>query len=234
MLNVKIRVKYEGDWTAELRDKDVFGQFLATTFRNRQYLGVVTLDVASEDCDEVLETIRNHRHTESMEVIEIRETDYGKRSTATIVINGLYHEYTPLQILLYEGYLPYGAFGELDNGEMTYDLLVEDRDSISDAVSLLREFGPVSVDRITQSFSSYVVPSVTEWQSLLSSLPPRQRELLDTALEEGYYDMPREITLKELADEVGVAKTTASQHLRKAERQIVSFVVRYMNLTQPN
>ena len=234
MLNIKLRVRYEGDWTAELRDADVFGQFMASTFRNRRYLGVVKLDVATEDQEAVLKTIRSHENTKSLEIIESHETEHGRREAVTTLIHGTYLEYTPLQILLYEGYLPYGAFGELENGEMTYDLLVEDRESISDAVSLLREFGTVSVERISEDFDSYVVPSMTEWQCLLKAVPTRQRELLVTALEEGYYEMPREITLEELADKVGVAKTTASQHLRKAERKLISFAIKYMNLTQPD
>ena len=230
MLNVKIRVTYENDWTAELRDFDVFGQFLASTFRGRRYLGVMTLDVAESDSDAVLDTIRNHDNTETLEIIETHKKDHGQRRSVTIRLHCTYIEYTPLQILLYEGYLPFGAFGELENGQMSYDLLVEDRDSITDAVSLLREFGSVEVERITKDFSTFVVPSVTEWQSLLQSIPSRQRQLLNAAMEEGYYEMPREITLEDLADEVGVAKTTASQHLRKAEQRVMNFVIKYVNL----
>jgi len=233
VLNVKIQVRYEGDWTDELRDNDVFGQFLASTFRNRRYLGVIKLDLAAEDYECVLETIRGHKNTESIDVIESNETDHGRRKSVNLLIKGSYLEYTPLQILLYEGYLPNGAFGELQNGKLSFDLLVEDRESISDAVSLLREFGTVSVERITQDFDTVIVPSITEWQSLFESIPTRQRELLNTAMEEGYYEMPREITLKELADEAGIAKTTASQHLRKAERRLVSFAIKYVNFTQP-
>ncbi|WP_433632936.1 helix-turn-helix domain-containing protein [Halomicrococcus sp. NG-SE-24] len=139
-------------------------------------------------------------------------------------------EYTPLQILLYEGYLPFGAFGELENGQMVFDLLVEDRESISEAVNLLREFGSVQVERITKDFQTHVVPSVTEWQNLLQSFSDRQREILDTAIEMGYYERPRETTLKELAEELELAKTTVSQHLRKAERRVVEFVAEYVNL----
>jgi predicted DNA binding protein len=229
VLNIKIQVRYEGDWTDELRDNDVFGQFLASTFRNRRYLGIIKLDVAAEDYESTLKTIRGHENTQSMDVIKSNETNHGRRKSVDLLIKGSYLEYTPLQILIYEGYLPNGAFGELQNGKMGFDLLVEDRESISDTVSLLREFGTVTVERITQDFDTVIVPSITEWQSLFESIPTRQRELLNTAMEQGYYEMPREITLKELADEVGIAKTTASQHLRKAERRLVSFTIKYVN-----
>lgn len=230
MLNVRIRVRYEGDWTADLQGYDVHGQFLASTFRGRKYLGIMTLDIDIDEYEDVLQTIRSHSNTKSLEVIESNEVDFQNRMTTTVLIHGAYLEYTPLQILLYEGYLPFGAFGELEQGQIIFDLLVEDRDSIPDAVSLLREFGTAQVERITQDFQSHVVPSMTEWQNLLQAFPDRQREVLNTAIEMGYYEMPRATTLEELAERVGVAKTTVSQHLRKAERKVIEFVAQYLNL----
>ena len=230
MLNVKVRVEYEEDWSADLREYDVFGQFLASTFRGRRYLGIIILDVASDDLDAVLETIRDHSYTESLELIESHEKGHGRRQSVTINLHCAYTEYTPLQILLYEGFLPFGAFGELENGKMSYDLLIEDRSNISDTVDLLREFGNVQVEHITQNFQTFVIPSVTEWQDLLQAFPAKQRELLNIAMEQGYYEMPRETTLEELANEAGVAKTTASQHLRKAERRVMQFLIQYVNL----
>ena len=196
MLSVRIRVNYEGDWTADLRGYDVSGQFLASTFRGRRYLGIMSLDLTEENFDDVLRTIREHDNTESLDVIESSQFQYRDRLTVTVLIRGNFMEYTPLQILLYEGYLPFGAFGELENGQMVFDLLVEDRESISEAVNLLREFGSVQVERITKDFQTHVVPSVTEWQNLLQSFSDRQREILDTAIEMGYYERPRETTLK--------------------------------------
>lgn len=230
MLNVKISVKYEDDWTAELGSYDVAGQFLASTYRDRRYLGLLAIDVAESDLEDVVETIRTHETTESVTIVESYDHQPADRHSATLLIHSTYMEHTPMQILLYEGYLPFGAFGELAHGTMSFDLLVEDRDEISDAVALLREFGTVEVERISREFRRQIVPSVSEWTELLESIPPRQQELLQVGLEMGYYDLPRRVTLQELADEVGIAKTTASQHLRKAESGIVEFFVKYMKL----
>lgn len=41
------------------------------------------------------------------------------------------------------------------------------------------------------------------------------------AVEAGYYDTPRTCTLTELADEVGLAKSTCSEILHRAEEIIV-------------
>jgi len=48
-----------------------------------------------------------------------------------------------------------------------------------------------------------------------------QRRLIETAVEEGYYDTPRRCTLTELADQLGIAKSTASERLHRAEGAII-------------
>ncbi|WP_435064358.1 helix-turn-helix domain-containing protein [Halobaculum sp. EA56] len=48
-----------------------------------------------------------------------------------------------------------------------------------------------------------------------------QRELLTAAIEAGYYDTPRETTLTELADRQGIAKSTASERLHRAEGKVI-------------
>lgn len=48
-----------------------------------------------------------------------------------------------------------------------------------------------------------------------------QREILVTAIEEGYYDTPRECTLTGLAETVGVAKSSASERLHRAESRVI-------------
>ena len=45
MLTVKIRVRYEGDWTEALSSYDVFAKFIATTFHYREYIGLIAIVV---------------------------------------------------------------------------------------------------------------------------------------------------------------------------------------------
>jgi hypothetical protein len=53
-------------------------------------------------------------------------------------------------------------------------------------------------------------------------LTERQRELLEAAVAAGYYETPRECTLSELADRLGVAKSSLSETLRRAEGRVAS------------
>lgn len=52
-------------------------------------------------------------------------------------------------------------------------------------------------------------------------LTDRQRELLRTAIRSGYYEVPREGTLVDVAEAVGVDKSTASGVLRRGEARLV-------------
>jgi predicted DNA binding protein len=59
-------------------------------------------------------------------------------------------------------------------------------------------------------------------------LTARQREVLLTAVEAGYYELPRESTTEEIADGVGIGRRTAEDHLRRAERKLVEALVEYL------
>jgi predicted DNA binding protein len=227
MLTAKICVRFEGDWTEQLRQYDVFGEFLASTFRNRRYLGLMALE--TDDLEATLDVIESHEDIRSIEVVETYQPASSSQAAATLFMKGNLSKFSPLQTLMYEGYLPLGQT-KLKDGRECFDLLLEDRDEISDAKEILDEFGHVHIERISREFRREITPSVAGWQELLSSIPQRQRELLNLALEHGYFDIPREVTLEELADEMGITKTTASNHLRKAERKLMQFLIRYIDL----
>lgn len=56
-------------------------------------------------------------------------------------------------------------------------------------------------------------------------LTQRQREVLEVAVREGYFEVPRECTLAELADGLNIDKSTASTILRRGESALVTWFV---------
>jgi hypothetical protein len=54
------------------------------------------------------------------------------------------------------------------------------------------------------------------------SLPPDQRRAMRAALDHGYYRMPREVTLDDLAAALDVPRSTLSYRLRRAEERLVT------------
>jgi len=57
--------------------------------------------------------------------------------------------------------------------------------------------------------------------SPLNQLTEKQREVLITAYKLGYYEIPRKITSKELANKLGLVDSTVAEHLRKAEQRLM-------------
>lgn len=230
MLTAKLSVTYEGNWTSSLVDYDVSGEFLASMFRDRQYTGLLALEVADDDHDDVIQLIRDHESTASLDVLERYAIGGIDRTSVTVLLRSNHVEFTPLQVLRCEGFIPLGGSGELRDGSELFDLLLTNREDLARAVGLLERFGPTTIESVSSGYDRRITPSVTEWNELFDSITPKRRQILNRALEAGYFDIPRGCTLQEIADDLGVAKTTASQHLRKAEREMMQFLVKYINV----
>lgn len=56
-------------------------------------------------------------------------------------------------------------------------------------------------------------------------LTEKQREVLDLAVLRGYYEDGSVVTLKHLADELGIARSTMGEHLKRAESEVVKKAV---------
>lgn len=56
----------------------------------------------------------------------------------------------------------------------------------------------------------------------IASLTDRQRSLLRRAIREGYYEVPRRTTHRELADSLGLSPGTVSDRLQRIERRVMN------------
>lgn len=56
----------------------------------------------------------------------------------------------------------------------------------------------------------------------MDSLTERQLEVVQTALELGFYDVPRKATTDEIASALGLNAATVSEHLQRAERNLLT------------
>lgn len=98
---------------------------------------------------------------------------------------------------------------DLKDGEAVWELTAS-RERLGRLGDQLDAFGiEFTVDRL----QSYIEP-----QQLLTD---QQERLIREAVEAGYYDTPRGCTLTELADKLGMAKSTCSETLHRAEGSIV-------------
>lgn len=54
----------------------------------------------------------------------------------------------------------------------------------------------------------------------MDRLTPAQREVLTLAFDRGYFEIPRQATLVNLAEEIGVSDQAASERLRRAQAKL--------------
>ncbi|MDY6818742.1 MAG: helix-turn-helix domain-containing protein [Halobacteriales archaeon] len=57
----------------------------------------------------------------------------------------------------------------------------------------------------------------------LDELTDRQREVIQTAYDMGYYEVPREVSTEAIAAELDVDPSTVAEHLQRAERNLLSY-----------
>jgi predicted DNA binding protein len=65
---------------------------------------------------------------------------------------------------------------------------------------------------------------------LFDDVTDRQMAALRLALESGYYEQPRQTSLRELADQTAVARSTYEEHLRKAENKLMTNAGQFLRL----
>ncbi|WP_306058010.1 helix-turn-helix domain-containing protein [Natronococcus wangiae] len=116
---------------------------------------------------------------------------------------------------------PLLLFSSRESG-IPIDLPVEIRDGEAAVdVTGSREQLATLAERLEQVGLRYRIERVEERPYESQLLSERQLEVVVTAVDEGYYDTPRRCSLTELADHLGIAKSTCSETLHRAEEAIV-------------
>lgn len=103
---------------------------------------------------------------------------------------------------------------------LTYPLEVYDGKLTVDIVSTHANISALG-DQLRADGLRFELAHIQSDHDATQVLTDRQEEVLFTAVEHGYYRSPRECTLTELAGELGIAKSTCSGTLQRAERAMV-------------
>ncbi|MDH5019686.1 helix-turn-helix domain-containing protein [Halobacterium rubrum] len=99
-----------------------------------------------------------------------------------------------------------------DEGDAVFDV-VGDPDDLRGLLAQLPGDVDTTVERVGE-YDRRRGPSVP--------MTDRQRDVVAVAVDLGYYEVPRTATLDDVAAEVGVASSTVSDHLRKAESAVMA------------
>lgn len=66
----------------------------------------------------------------------------------------------------------------------------------------------------------------TDGKAFSSMITSRQEEVLETAVDLGYYGEPRQASLEDISEVIGINPSTVGEHLRKVEKRVFSEIVR--------
>lgn len=130
----------------------------------------------------------------------------------------------PAQELAELGAIPREITASGGKGRVTVEILPSDEPS--EIVSAFLEDYPdaemISKRQKRDGFSLFTENEIKG--GIDGALTDRQKEVMLTAYEGGYYDFPRGKTGEELADELDIAQPTFCEILRTSERKMIGFV----------
>jgi predicted DNA binding protein/CheY-like chemotaxis protein len=123
---------------------------------------------------------------------------------------------TPESVLVEHGAQFEGA--TVDGDGATVSLVAPGREAIRRLAAGLRAvYADATVDKIRPTEHT---DRAIDADDVLDRLTDRQREALELAFYEGYFEQPREHNATEVAERMSIERTTFSQHLRTAEQKI--------------
>jgi hypothetical protein len=171
------------------------------------------LSVTDADPDRVLEHVRA---VESADPVPIYRDESGGLFELTVSGD------CPAVALADRGAVPNRIVGAEGQGT-----IVAEVPGPYDASAIAGEFlsDHPSATLLTKRQKEMAVPvfTSTELERVLDDrLTDRQQSVLEAAYEAGYYERPREVTGEELAERLDITSATLSQHMRAAERTLLS------------
>jgi len=112
-----------------------------------------------------------------------------------------------------------------------YTVVAFDEDDIRALLDDLRADRDIELLSKTAIADTQIPHSLlTPVDRLFDDVTDRQLAALQLALEHGYYEQPRQTSLRELAERTAVARSTFEEHLRKAENKVLQRAGQFLRL----
>lgn len=190
----------ERNWVGQLSTAYPEATFQVLAALGDAESGFALVRITESNRSQVLEDVRDHPQITAFTLLQRRD------NAATVHVETA------------ESLAPFSSGGselplefplEIVDGETTIEV-TGTRDHLAGLAEQL-EYSPVD----------YRIDEVHERLHESQLLSERQLEIVVTAVEEGYYDTPRRSSLTELAAHLGIAKSTCSETLHRAEGSII-------------
>ena len=157
------------------------------------------------------------------QLLELQQRFGRGRDAPGNVVREFFLEYDPNDMVcptLLEHGLVHSAPVRIEGGRETWQVcFTGDRSELESALDGVRRDAEAEV--AVESIHSGDWEADSPRHHRLDTLTTAQREAFEHAREAGYYEWPREVSTRELAEGLDVSKTTLLEHLRKAEAKLL-------------
>ena len=175
----------------------------------------------NDEVEALLDAIRDSDRAGNL--LELQERFGRARDAPGNVVREFFLEYDPADMvcptLLEHGFV-HSAPVRIEGGREEWQVcFVGERTEIREALDAVQADSGAEVTVESMSSSGYA--GQTPREQRLDTLTPTQRDVYEHARDAGYYEWPRQASTRELADDMGVSKTTLLEHLRKAESKLL-------------
>jgi predicted DNA binding protein len=129
----------------------------------------------------------------------------------------LLHDGCVLRVLTTAGFMPHEI--RIVDGVERFRGSVVGRDVLQEVIQTAQGLGNVKLERVTEVTAEDPAEAGLD-TTIESSLTKQQREALVAALERGYFDVPRGTTATEVAETLGISKSSFLGRLKRAQRTV--------------
>jgi predicted DNA binding protein len=205
MISAQFRIRLpEHMWITELSEQFQQSTFRLLTGKRVGERAIELGEVTTDRPDEVVEGMQSHDSITEYEVLEQDDRRVMTKYETTDTDLYEFAEYTELvvefPIVVKRGWYEFDLTGT--------------RDELDGLRSTLEAGG-----------FPYELRSLVGSEESERLLTARQRELLEAAVRNGYFEVPRECTLEELATRLDIDKSTASTVIRRGEARILHWFI---------
>ncbi|MFC7045787.1 helix-turn-helix domain-containing protein [Halobacteriaceae archaeon GCM10025711] len=201
MVRAKLIVTLPDDtWIKEVTCEYPDADFRVLAALPAEGSGVGLLEITSEELPSVIASMNESPDVTSIEIIQSLDDEalVQFETTKPLLLLSAQDSGIPLQLPI-----------EIQAGRAAVEVRAP-RHRLSSLAQMLESFG-----------MSFEVEYIHESVDPSSFLTEQQQRIVREAVECGYYDTPRGCSLTQLAENIGIAKSTASETLHRAEEKII-------------
>lgn len=222
MLEYTFGIQHQGCWTETVND--AFPDFTATIIYSYRLNGYSITMIEAQHVDEgMLEELIAWLGDHPIMTDAHLTSYFPDEQRAFINLEGDYRTDTEpvLNVLLRNRCFP-SVPATVSHGVEHWSVIGTSHEQVSTAHEELQQLGSVTVDSLMETDpNTYSYPNLTAVKQALQELSDRQREVLRTAVEQGYYDQPRRCNIEQIAQHDSANASTVGEHLRRSEGKLI-------------